>query len=296
MQIKKFLHDSIETLAFVKYWLLHLHALPNITKLYNKDNDEIFVIVNGPSLQKDIEGYEHFIAQRDVLMMNNSIQTPLFATLKPKYYVLMDSMYFVGNAYRDFIERDFHKARLNFERTLTMLGATTQNLYLFVPSIWRDTLPFHNPYVAVYTYNVCGFRGFEWLERIAYKRALAIPSNACVLVPAIVCALAMGYTNIYLLGCDQNMLLGYYVDNDTNKLSMRNYKHFYKEKAENTHTTYESMNMGERLHHDSLIFQAYTQIQKLFAKDCAIFNCSSSSMIDAFPRKRLDSVFASGGG
>ena len=52
--------------------------------------------------------------------------------------------------------------------------------------------------------------------------------------------------------------------------------------------------LGEMLYHDSLMFRAYSQLQKLFASECAIFNCSSNSMIDAFPRASLDSVLGGG--
>ena len=294
MQIKKFLHDSIESLALAKHLLTHIKFCPTIPSLRDGKNDELFIIANGPSLQNDIGGYEDLIASKDVLMMNNAIQTPLFAKLQPKYYVLMDSMYFVGNAYRDLVEDDFHKMRLVFEKTLDMLSALRNNLILLVPSVWKHTLTFSNPYMRVYTYNVFGFRGFEWLEKIVYKNTLSIPSNACVLVPAIVSAIAMGYKRIYLLGCDQNAFLGYCVDNTTNKLSIRDYKHFYKEAKENTHARYESMDMGERLYHDHLIFGAYSQLQKLFGSEYRIFNCSSSSMIDAFPSASLDSVLGGG--
>ena len=96
MQIKKFLHDSIESLALAKHLLTHIKFCPTIPSLRDGKNDELFIIANGPSLQNDIGGYEDLIASKDVLMMNNAIQTPLFAKLQPKYYVLMDSMYFVG--------------------------------------------------------------------------------------------------------------------------------------------------------------------------------------------------------
>ena len=223
MQIKKFLHNSIETLAFVKHWLLHLHAIPTIAKLYNKGNNEIFVVVNGPSLQGDIAGYESLIAQKDVLMVNQAIQTPLFKTLKPKYYAIVDTI-FLSKSYRQavkthFDEESFDRVCVPFQKTFELFNTTEHNFTLFVPSTFMDGLKITNPRISTYTFGLYDFRGFEWLEKIAYKKALAMPSSDNILIFAIVSAIAMGYKRIYLLGCDQNAFLGYYVDNKTNKFS-----------------------------------------------------------------------------
>ena len=297
MQIKKFLHNSIETLAFVKHWLLHLHAIPTIAKLYNKDNNEIFVVVNGPSLQGDIAGYESLIAQKDVLMVNQAIQTPLFKTLKPKYYAIVDTI-FLSKSYRQavkthFDEESFDRVCVPFQKTFELFNTTEHNFTLFVPSTFMDGLKITNPRISTYTFGLYDFRGFEWLEKIAYKKALAMPSSDNILIFAIVSAIAMGYKRIYLLGCDQNAFLGYYVDNKTNKFSMRNYKHFYTNNNESDQIGY-AFSLGEMLYHDSLMFRAYSQLQKLFGSEHRIFNCSSSSMIDAFPRASLDSVLGGG--
>lgn len=54
MQVKRFLYNTIKTLAFTKFLLKHLKFLLNVSSLYSKNNDEIFIVANGTSLQNDI--------------------------------------------------------------------------------------------------------------------------------------------------------------------------------------------------------------------------------------------------
>ncbi|MGI0440279.1 hypothetical protein ACRE1S_07135 [Helicobacter himalayensis] len=287
--LKKFSFNCIETLAFVKLLLCNLHLLPSIKSSKDAQNKELFIIANAPSLQQDIKGFEGFLAQKDVLMLNNSILQPIFQTLKPKYYVLMDSAYFVGNAYQVVSNRSFAFQRELFEKTLRALRHTNQTLTLFVPSIWRDRLKIDNPNITLQTYGVFKFEGFKWLEKLFFSRAFAVPSHSCVLIPSIICALRLGYKKVYLLGCEQSAFKGYEVD--CNNALRLEYKHFYKEK--DTSYELERTNIADSLYADSEIFKAYRTINELFAN--RIVNCASVSYIDAFPRVSLEKVLGGGG-
>ncbi|RDU57140.1 hypothetical protein CQA49_00290 [Helicobacter sp. MIT 00-7814] len=285
---KKFSFNSIETLAFIKTLLWNLHALPNIKSSKDTQNDELFIIANAPSLQQDIKGFEEFLAQKDVLMLNNSILQPIFETLKPKYYVLMDSAYFVGNAYQVTSDRTFASQKEIFEKTLDTLKHTNHTLTLFIPSIWKDKLKICNPNITLQTYGVFKFEGFRWLQKFLFSRAFAVPSHSCVLIPSIICALRLGYKKIYLLGCEQSAFKGYEVDCN-NTLRME-YKHFYKEK--DTSYELERTNIADSLYADSEVFRSYRIINDLFTN--RIVNCASVSYIDAFPRVSLAKVLGGG--
>lgn len=286
--LKKFSFDCIETLAFIKTLLWNLHALPSIKSPKVAQNDELFIIANAPSLQQDIKGFEGFLAQKDVLMLNNSILQPIFEALKPRYYVLMDSVYFVGNAYQVVSDKSFAFQKELFEKTLEALRHTNQMLTLFVPSIWKDKLRICNPNVTLQTYSVFKFEGFRWLQRFLFSRAFALPSVSCVLIPSIICALRLGYKKIYLLGCEQSAFKGYEVD--CNNALRLEYKHFYKEK--DTSYELERTNIADSLYTDSEVFRAYRTINELFAN--RIVNCASLSYIDAFPRVSLAKVLGGG--
>lgn len=280
---KTFLYNLIESLAYFKNF--NFFTLPSVHNLKNSSNTELFIVANGHSLHADIAEYKSFITKKDILMLNNSIQHSLFDELKPKYYLLMDSMYFVQDLYKDVSKDTYEYMSHSINKTLNAFNSIKLNMILFVPSVWIDKISIQNPNITLHTYSVSTLKSFHWLEKFLFQRGLAIPCCNCVLIPAIICAIAMGYKTIYLLGCNQDTFLNYYIDN-SNLLKIKGYKHFYREKEVEMISNY---SIGEKLEHESDIFKAYSKINKLFSNH-KIINLSSVSMIDAFPRDNLANI------
>ncbi len=273
---------SIYTIARELHFLSNL---PSVPSLKDSNNKELFIISNGPSLNADIKDFRDILRHKHTLMMNNAILTPLFEEIKPRYYVIMDSLYFIGDTYNVFSSIGYQNANATIAKVWNALNAISDDLYLFVPHIWRTKPHITNPKIRIKTFGINKYRGFERLAKYLFTKSLALPSYNNVLVPSIVCALAMGYQTIYLLGCDHSWYQNYYIDKNNN-LSLQ-YHHFYKEK--NNCIEFNGLDIATALCDMGGVFKAYKILHKLF-KESNIVNLSSDSMIDAFPRDKLESV------
>lgn len=281
-----------------KYFCINLlrsaYYLRSVIKHYrrvdicrNTSNNRIFILANGASLKGDIDEFIPQLAKEDVLMMNNSISDPLHSIIKPRYHILLDSMYFIGDTYNVMSQIQYQKVASELERILSLFDKVDYPLRLLVPSIWQEKLIINNPYIIKQTYGITLFRGFDWMARILFLHALALPSNNNVLVASLICCIAMGYQYIYILGCDHDWIKDYRV-NEHNILQVKP-THFYNE--EEIAFNLDKTNLSRYLLGDAEIFGAYNIIHTLF-RDINIKNLSSNSMIDAFPRDKLQNVLA----
>lgn len=280
------LHSALSLYRVAREFRL-LPFATHIHRLKDSSNDELFIISNGPSLNDDIQDFKDILRDKHTLMMNNAILTSLFQEIKPKYYILMDSLYFIGDTYNVFSRSDYDDANATIQRVWSALNALRDDMYLFVPYIWRKKPNIANPKLYIKTYGITKYKGFDVLAKYLFARSLALPSHSNVLVPSIVCALAMGYKRIYLLGCDHSWYQNYHIDKD-NHLSIQ-YHHFYKEKKNSIDLS--GLDIATALCDTGGVFRAYKVLDRLFAES-SIINLSSDSMIDAFPRDTLAHILS----
>ena len=119
-----------------------------------------------------------------------------------------------------------------------------------------------------------------------YRANLAIPSGINVLIASLCCMIAVGYERIYLLGADSDWHKSLSTDSQ-NRVFVQN-EHFYEDAQSVLYMPYTFAFIMQCM---TEAFRAYQELGEIFSH---ITNCSSNSMIDAFPRASLDSVLGGG--
>ena len=293
--IRAFVKNSWQLLWWAQEQLRFGSFAPSIKSL-EPARDRVFVLGNGPSLTKDIADYKDKLAREDLLMVNQSLASPLGFELKPKYYVLMDPAYF-GILPGGDID-------VEFARRVSELGEALNRvdweMVLFVPyqhyrhlskntskDVCENLCRCSNPNVRIVTFNAVELYSFKNLAKAMYERNLAIPSGINVLIASLCCMIAVGYEHIYLLGADSDWHKSLSTDSH-NRVFVQN-EHFYEDAQS---VSYMPHTFAFIMQCMADAFRAYQEIGEIFSH---ITNCSSNSMIDAFPRASLDSVLGGGG-
>lgn len=273
------------------YTAYHLYAFirnaaytSSVSSLSKSTSNHIFILANGPSLKKDIQRYASLLNEHNTLMMNHSITKPIHHAIQPKYHILMDSVYFIGDTYNVASQAYYQKVEQEVKEILSVLEYISYPFALLVP------IDIKNHHINIQTFGIAKFKGFDFIAHFLFQKALALPSYCNVLIPSIICCIAMGCKYIYLLDCDHNWFKNYFVD--TNNTLFNDYKCFYNE--DETLCALEKIHLHNILHTDAEILQSYHILQRLFAST-TIYNLSSHSAIYAFPRSTLADILAGGG-
>lgn len=247
-----------------------------------KDADEkerIIILGNGPSLAGAIEHDLSKLQSSPSLAVNFAANAEEFQMLAPRYYVLADPHFFNG-------ESDPNVKRLhdNINRKVTW------KMTLFVPSRSRKAISWlNNPNVDIEYFNPVGAEGFRWLTDFAYRTGRGMPRPRNVLIPAIMIAILLGYTEIYLAGADHSWMKTISVDEQNRVISVQ--PHFYKdndEERERVTTTYMNYRLHDIVNSFYVAFKAYHEIAAYAsAHGIHIYNATPGSYIDAFERRQL---------
>lgn len=295
---KLFVKNSWQLFWWAQQYLRFGTFSPSIRSIKPTAN-RVFVLGNGPSLAKDIAKYTEQLVHEDILMINQALDSSLGFELKPRYYVLMDPVYF-GTLPGDY--RDENLVR-DVSNLIKALDRVDWKMKLFVPyheykraqnKIDRlnnnqqgNIFSYLNPNVEILTFNSAELYTFKSLARVMYGHNIAIPSGINVLIVALSCMIALGYEHIYLLGADSDWHKNLEVDSH-NKVFMKD-THFYQETSD---VSYVPDTLTFIMQFMTETFKAYQELGKVFPQK--ISNCSSSSMIDAFPRLSLESILGGG--
>lgn len=240
----------------------------------------LVVLGNGPSLTDTIASYSAALEQCDLLAVNFFANTDEFVRLRPRWYVLADPHFFTG------AESDPNVKRL-LERIATL---TIWPMTLLVPSRGPGLpLPSVNPHVTVTRFNAVGAEGPDWLTHTLFRANRAMPRPRNVLIPSIMLGIALGYSVIYVAGADHSWMRTLSVTDDNVVVSVQ--PHFYADNTEE-HQRVTSVYSGVRLHEVvesfAIAFKAYHDIARYAAsRGVTIYNATSGSFIDAFPRKPI---------
>lgn len=295
MQLKPLCLDILYSVYFLQAFFRNRAFSSSVTSLASPQNNAIFILANGPSLKDDIAPYTTELSQCHTLMMNHSVTQNIHRDIRPKYHILLDSVYFVGDTYNIMAQSDYERVSKEVQELYYSFEQLSYPIELLVPNIWKDKIRIKNPLITLQTFGIAKFRGFDFISRLLFSKAIALPSYCNVLIPSIICCIAMGYKKIYLLGCDHDWFKGYFVDS-RNRLYI-DYKHFYEEQQ--TESNFAKINLPDILSVDAEILQSYHTIQRTF-NNISIYNLSSNSAIQVFPRSTLEStlaeIFMGGGG
>lgn len=262
---------------------------PTIKQIMPSNNKRLFVIGNGPSVNVDIAGFEDSLSREDVIMVNQALTSPLAFQIKPKYYVLMDPFYmgiYDEKAGIDFKSRvdALNEAFVKVDWEMCLLVSYIH----YKKRINGRCIKVENNFIKVCTFNSLELYSFKSLQKIFYKHNFAIPSGINVLIAALSCGVVLGYKEIYLLGANSDWHKQLSVDSQ-NRLYTYDAHYYDGGVPEKVFSNYTVAFVFKNI---AQAFRAYEELGKM---SFGITNCTSKSMIDAFPRVSLAKVLGGGG-
>ena len=248
--------------------------------------DVCCILGNGPSLNKDLSINNMCLDKKTVLVVNHFVDSALYETLKPAYYIFADPGFYVDNV----DQQEQMKINHSFSN---LKKKTTWPITIFVPFEGQkriQNLLKENQHISVIGFNkVNTWKGFKWFDRWVYDNQWAIFSGINVVMAALSIAIQIGFKTIYLLGVDhswhQNLVVG------NNNVLYWYDKHFYNEHVASTPVVVEEKNrikhlkLHEWLGYIKKAFEVYHYIEDYAKyKKVKIINCTADSFIDAFER------------
>ena len=177
---------------------------------------EIVILGNGPSLNQ-IDLMRLIAKKRDFACVNDfAVRSDLFSIIKPRYYVIMDPMYF------EQIDLNQRAAAL-----CEKMECVDWEMTLVLPQ--RALVPLQNPrihfeYISTSEINSYNLGEQKVLDRL-YQKNLAVCGLQNVLCGALHYFILKKFPRIYLAGCDMNEFMSYSVDKHNHVLLTT--KHFY---------------------------------------------------------------------
>lgn len=239
----------------------------------------LLIMGNGPSLSDTIASHGGYITSGkvDSMAVNFAANTPEFASLKPKYYILADPHFFANTD------------DANVNRLLRNISAIDWPMTLFLPFSARKDCPLNTTqYLSIEYYNAIGIEGFGALQWLAFDRRRGMPRPRNVLIPAIMTGIGMGYREIYITGADHTWTATLNVDDENHVISQQ--PHYYKEddkEEKRIRTEYLKYPLHSILYSFYLAFKAYHIIEEYARRrGIKIYNATPGSMIDAFERRQ----------
>lgn len=242
-------------------------------------HNPIAIVANGPTLMDEIDKIKADTTM-EYCMLNHSVNTDLFWQLKPKYYVLLDPLYFSKFLLEDnnpFIDA-FRKVDWDMtffvpvKKLVQMKNIVSVNKFLKV-----DCTPA----------SLSGLINSDEVRNFFYKHKMAVPIQQNVVIGAIYALIMEGYTRINLLGVGHSWLSAMAV-NENNEVCLKDMHYYNKEaKLKPWYTVNgEPYKMHEILRDLAQMFDSYHQLRSFADSlgDVRIVNYTKDSFIDAFER------------
>lgn len=245
--------------------------------------EKCFIIGNGPSINKqDLNK----IKGENIFVVNSFPYTDLYDSLNPKFFVIWDDVNF------EWENGDFGKHRFNL---FTKVESSNPDTKCIFPVKFKRKISEKSLFSAdniLYAYF-----GSEWskYKKNNFNFEKQIPYINNVIDLAIMSAMYMGFSKIYLLGVDMNDFLAKY-EYSWNKSLDKRYEHFYdhteeEQKVVDSINYLESSNEARlRIAADKLmIFKNIYDVAE--SKGVEIINMTEGGGLDVFPRMRYEDYF-----
>lgn len=242
-----------------------------------------FVLANGSSLKEILENEQlgKEICENDSIVMNYFAISDYFTLVRPKFYVLMDPVFFEEKNIQDNI-----KVKQMFE-ALNKLDWDMKLYIVNTPSAKKARKYITNDYVEIVLFNGTRARGGIRLQNFFYRHNLGIPSSRNVIIPAMMILINAGYKKIYLYGAEFSWTKSIDVNPQNNKVFL-NDGHFYQSQDvvyyEKGWYKWYLENIVEML--DGV----YQVAEYAKAMHVVVINRTKSSFIDAFPYENPDNI------
>lgn len=244
----------------------------------NPDGDELIILANGPSLATTIAEHGELLRRSTTLAVNFAACAPEFTQLKPRYYLMADPHFFTRTE------------QPNVQRLYEVLRSVDWPMTVIVPRQYASTVRgLLQDRLTVADFNFVGLEGPTWFERLVYGARLGMPRPRNVLIPALMCAVWMGYRTVKVAGADHSWLRTLWVNDRNEVISVQ--PHFYKEdkkEEQRVRSEYTAYRLHQILYSFYVAFRSYDGVA-MFARSrgVRIVNVTPDSFIDAFDRGKL---------
>jgi hypothetical protein len=286
INFKYFLFYFVSIIKSISYSKLKYR----INSAFRKTDRSIFILGLGPSLKEDIPFLKPESSLVDYFGVNNFVNSNFFIIFKPKYYLLLDPVY-----WRNPTNQENIRTRKIFFDSIN--SKTTWNLTLFFPctanlNYLRKFVK--NPLIKLKLFNSVGIPTVN--SPFYYKlmdTQLFAPNGDNVLIHAIYLSMVLGYDPIYLVGADASWHEYLFLNQKSNELSIK-MSHF--DKTEHTIRYIDDLqtkpaNMAWKFEFLYKTFNSFQVVSDYAAyKKIKIYNCSSFSWIDSFERKKVKEI------
>ena len=191
----------------------------------------VSIIANGPSARDIVNNRRDLLKDTDLLVLNNFGNQDYFFELKPKYYILLDPIFFDLSFINKGLDEKTNNGSWNEGKKLKENFIKVDwDMTLLLPSGWTNTNVLkqyaNNTHIKVVQYNATRVLGFDGFQNRMYYRGEGIPSSRNVIIPAMIALGIMGYKTIYLYGCEFSWTKTMDVDHKNGKMFF-NDSHLY---------------------------------------------------------------------
>lgn len=295
MSVKEFIQLFIPPVFYKVKGILCHKQTPKVESLPMRERkgDKLIVIGNGPSLNKTMELYGDVVCRSECVMVNFSANTSLFEKIRPSIYMLVDPAWF--NPQNHAIE----SINACIE---SIVKKTAWSMTIVMPHRAKGSIviePFcTNPNIKVLFYED-GWKlpkGMSQFE--AWDKNLVCPPGQTVLNTAVWLSVYWGYSETYLIGADTTWMENSRMDQTNNKLYEYD-THFYASQEvygdmktrQKNDLHYLNVTYSQSLMEMYNVIHGYEELEEYAKwKGVKVFNASEYSWIDAFERKKLDTI------
>lgn len=269
----------------INSWALSRKHRPTLelnTHLLNQYlGQRCFIVGNGPSIKdQDLTRLKN----EETFVVNTFWNHLQYQTINPKNYVLVDAEFFPTD------EKPHNFWSLDLVNKKEILKSCPTRLFFNINGknfVEKNELFPDNPLHHLF---------FDGLfdERLKFNLDIngPVPTPKNVIIAALMCAIYMGFEEIYLLGCEHDFLahLNYF----------EGFKHFHEtQKYDPTNekqakyfalptNSYEAF-----IHHTKILFQNYRLLKIKTARThpgVRIYNATPNSFLDVFPRVKFEDI------
>ncbi|MBO4922843.1 MAG: DUF115 domain-containing protein [Bacteroidales bacterium] len=240
-----------------------------------KLHDNCVVLANGPSLKSAIEEGIDCLEESDVFCVNLFFKSDAFWIIKPRFYFVVDEQFF---------DPTYDRTKEQVREMREALTKIDWEMYLVTsPTVVNAGIlsNLNNNNIKVIRMNSTAADGFSWFKKLVYNLNLGMPRCQTVTNFAIMAAVNLHYSNVYLYGADHSWTRDLMVDD--NNVTCYGDRHVYNTQLSVIKLDY---SISELLHDFANMFESHKTINEFaLYKGVNIINCTKGSFIDAYKRK-----------
>ena len=292
-KIIKCLQDSFDTLIYFLTMAAKEDFRNHVGRAGAQDmiaTKRLAILGNGPSLKEQLP---RLIAQEewkqaDMMAVNFFALSEEFFTIKPKYYVISDPMFFrkAGASERITALYNALATKVNWAMTLYVQYYNPEH-FDYAAAIGN------NPNIRIVPFHSTVFHGFRKVEFWCYRHGFGSGNWGTVVQNGILTGIQIGYRTIELYGVDHTLLDGLTVD-DQNRLC-RIKSHYYDSAPTIAEPIYYNATnpprpytMAEYLAETAELFRGHEVLRDYaMTQGVDIVNRTEGSLIDAYKRNPM---------